>query len=374
MESIQTDFLKRDPRVRLSRLAAAAALVVSASFSQAGAPVAGVAAALSGSPSTSMAYVSLRSGDPQIWVRNGQGQEQVLTQGKAVYAQPALAGDGRVAYVAREAGRPVVYTMNGDGSDQQRVSTGTDAEMAPSWSPDGRSLAFYVLDLKTGESALRLLDLQSRGIMTVAGPSKSMGPAPASWSADGKRLCFLGQDAKGRNQAFVVQHDGSGLKELSSKFAPRGAAWAELSPDGKKVVWVADFREKRSHLIVTDVDSGQSTDLTSSVVASHESPRWSADSQYIAFSSTRDDPAGTRTDVYTMKFDGSELRNLSRHPAEDFDPKWSSDGRHVIFASLRSGTSLLYQVDLQGEKTEALAQHASHDMDHSVRPLALSGR
>jgi len=333
-----------------------------------------MAVAEGGLPAASVAYISLRDGDPQIWIRNNQGQEQALTRGKAVYAQPAFARDGRLAFVAREAGRPVVFTMNGDGSAQQRVSAGPEAETAPSWSPDGRSIAFYALDLKTGVSVLRVVDLQTRNVATIAGPSKSMGPALASWSADGKRLCFLGQDTNGRNQAYVVQHDGSGLKDLSSKFTPRGAAWAELSPDGKKVVWVADLREKRSHLIVTDIDSGQSSDLTAGVTASHESPRWSADSQYIAFSSTRDDPDGTRTDVYTMKFDGSELRNLSRHPAEDFDPKWSSDGRHIIFASLRSGTSLLYQVDLQGNKTEAMTQHASHDMDHSVRPLAQLGR
>lgn len=360
--------------VRMSWAAAAVALLAATSAARAGGPTAGIAAALATPASPSVAYVSLRDGDPQIWVRDSAGQEQALTRGKAVYAQPALARDGRLAFVAREAGRPVVYTMNGDGSAQQRVSSGADAEMAPSWSPDGRSLAFYAMDLQSGASVLRVVDLHSRATQTINSPGKSMGPAAASWSADGKRLCFLAQDAKGRNQAFVVQQDGSGLKELSSKFAPRGAAWAEISPDGKKVVWVADLREKRSHLIVTEVDSGQSQDLTADVTASHESPRWSADSQYIAFSSTRDDPAGTRTDVYTMKFDGSELRNLSRHPAEDFDPKWSSDGRHIIFASLRSGTSLLYQVDLQGSKTEALAQHGSHDMDHSVRPLALLNR
>lgn len=369
MQSWRINLLNWHGPSRLSRLAAAA-LLAATTAGQASEPAGGTVAGAGAASVSSVAYVSLRGGDPQIWVQNSQGREQVLTQGKALYAQPALASDGRLAYVAREAGRPVVYTMNGDGSAQQRVSTGTDAEMAPSWSPDGRSLAFFALDLQSGRSVLRLVNLQTKASATLAGPSMSMGPAPASWSADGKRLCFLGQDAKGRTQAFVVQQDGSGLKELSSKFAPRGAAWAELSPDGKKVVWVADLREKRSHLIVTDVDTAQSTDLTADVVASHESPRWSADSQYLVFSSTRDDPAGTRTDIYTMKFDGSELRNLSHHPAEDFDPKWSGDGRHIIFASLRSGTSLLYQVDLQGLKTEALAQHASHDMEHSVRPVA----
>jgi len=355
----------------LAWAAAVAILPVVASPVRAAGPTAGMAAA----PSlASLAYVSLRSGDPQIWVRDNQGHEQALTSGRGVYAQPALSADGRIAFVAREAGRPVVQVMSSDGSGPQRVSTGADAEMAPSWAPDGRTLAFYAMDLGSGTTVLRIVDVQSRAMTTIKVPGKSMGPAAASWSSDGKRLCFLAQDEKARNQAFVVQQDGSGLKELSSKFAPRGAAWAELSPDGTKVVWVADLREKRSHLIITEVESGKSVDLTADVLASHESPRWSADSQYIAFSSTRDDPGGARTDVFSMKSDGSELRNLSQHPAEDFDPKWSSDGRHVIFVSLRSGTSLLYQVNVQSGKTEVLAQHASHDMDHSVRPVAMLAR
>ena len=72
-----------------------------------------------------------------------------------------------------------------------------------------------------------------------------------------------------------------------------------------------------------------------------------------------------------MNSDGRNVRNLTDHPSEDFDAKWSGDGRKIVFASLRSGTSLLYEIDLSSGETHALTQHGSHDMDHSMRPQAL---
>ena len=329
------------------------------------------AASLDGAKAASLAYVSIRTGDPQIWIRDEQGGEHMLTDGNRVNVQPALARDGRVAFVARESGLPLVFVMNEDGTGKQRVSSDTQAEMAPSWSPDGRSLAYHTLNLANGEMHLRIADLQARTVLTVSGNAKSKGPAAPSWSADGQWLSFLGKDDRSNNQVWVVQRDGSGLRNISSKAATRGAAWAELSPDGKKVVWVADMREKAAHIMVTDLTNGDSADLTSGLIAAHESPRWSPDGRQILFSSTRDDLVHSRSDVFVMNSDGRNVRNLTHHPSEDFDAKWSGDGRKVVFASLRSGTSLLYEIDLASGETHALTQHVSHDMDHSIRPQAL---
>lgn len=318
-----------------------------------------------------MAYVSIRTGDPQIWVRNDLGEEQMLTEGKGISAQPSMAQDGRLAFVAREAGRTVVFVMNPDGSAKRRISADAMAEMAPSWSPDGHSLAYFAMDMASGGMQLRLLDLKTHATVVVTGNGKDKGPAAPIWSADGERLSFLGQDDKGRSQVWVVHRDGSNLRELSSKTAPRGAGWADLSRNGKKLVWIGDLREQGTHILVTDVDSGITQNLTSAIQAGHESARWSPDGRQIVFASSRDDKVNSRSDVFVMNADGSEPRNLSRHPGEDFDPKWSADGRKVIFASLRSGTALLYEVDLSSATTQALAQHPSHDMDHTLRPLAM---
>ena len=329
------------------------------------------AASLDGVAATALAYVSIRTGDPQIWVRDERGVEHMLTDGNRLNAQPALARDGRVAFVARDSGRPLVFVMNKDGTSKQRVSSDSRAEMAPSWSPDGGSLAYYALNLANGEMHLRIVNLQTGTEVTVSGNAMQKGPAAPTWSADGQLLSFLGKGDRSDNQVWVVHRDGSGLRNISSKAATRGAAWAELSPDGKKVVWVADMREKAAHIMVTDLANGDSADLTSGLIAAHESPRWSPDGRQILFSSTRDDPVHSRSDVFVMNSDGRNVRNLTHHPSEDFDAKWSGDGRKVVFASLRSGTSLLYEIDLASGETHALTQHGSHDMDHSIRPQAL---
>jgi TolB protein len=116
------------------------------------------------------------------------------------------------------------------------------------------------------------------------------------------------------------------------------------------------------------VESSETRNLTDGVNAMHESPRFSPDGRHIVFASTRDDEMLTRSDVFVMNADGTGVRNLSRHPNEDFNPHWTSDGRRVVFASLRSGTSQLFEVDLDSGQTRRLTNNTSHDMDHVPYP------
>jgi TolB protein len=53
-------------------------------------------------------------------------------------------------------------------------------------------------------------------------------------------------------------------------------------------------------------------------------------------------------EVFVMNDDGSEQRNLSRHPAHDSDPAWSPDGRKIAFISRRDGRLEIYVVNADG--------------------------
>jgi len=75
-------------------------------------------------------------------------------------------------------------------------------------------------------------------------------------------------------------------------------------------------------------------------------------------------------DIFVMNADGSEVRNLTRHPHEDFNAQWSGDGRRVVFNSLRTGTSQIFALDLMSGATLRMSENTSHDLEFATRPVA----
>lgn len=330
------------------------------------------ASALAASPSAAadidLAFVSIRTGDAHIWVRDREGRERQLTQDRSVHVQPSVAADGRIAFVGREAGRTVIMLIGIDGAPAKRLTESNHLESGPAWSPDGRQLAYFQQDVAGDSSSLRIVDLESGQAISIPGPGERLGPLPPVWSADGSRLLFLGSDAQRRNHVWVVERDGSGLRNVSQPHSPRGSHWADLSPDGRFVAWVAERASPGKQIVVTDLHTGEARPLLDELQGSHEAPRWSPDGRQLVFSSMLNDQTSQRSDVFVVRADGSGLRNLSNHPAEDFDARWSPDGQRIVFASLRNGGSLLVQAELATGLVRSLTVHSSHDMEHIFRP------
>lgn len=65
------------------------------------------------------------------------------------------------------------------------------------------------------------------------------------------------------------------------------------------------------------------------------------------FTLKRLNTTGTR-DLFTIQADGSGLRNLTRHPADDVGGDWSPDGRSIVFQSNRTGKFAIYRMDADG--------------------------
>ena len=314
-----------------------------------------------------IAFVSIRSGDPHIYVHSA-GTDRQITEGKGVHTHPSLAADGRLAYVKSIGGLGKVFITDPGGANARRLTLGDRIETSPSWSPDGRFLALFSSDPAKPGMELHIVDVRDGRTTVVGADGRNKGPTTVSWSADGSRLAFLGADAKGRNQVYAVGRDGSGLVELSSKFNDRNKAGAQISPDGTRVVFTADARQRRT-LVVAEVATGMLTELTPEKDAGYEVARWSPDGRELAVVRVADlGNPDSRNDIFVMGAQGGALRNVSSHPGEDFDPHWAPDGRSIVFASLRTGTSMLYRVNLVNGQTQAVSNgHRSHDMDHVVR-------
>ena len=70
----------------------------------------------------------------------------------------------------------------------------------------------------------------------------------------------------------------------------------------------------------------------------------------IAFESNRDGNA----EVYVMGVDGTQPKNVTNDPADDYSPEWSPEGRELAFISDRSGKTEVYVVAADGTNLRQL--------------------
>ena len=92
-----------------------------------------------------IAFASLRSGTPEVWVaqRDGSGLQQVTSLGAAGVMLGEWSPDGtRIAFEAAVSGNTDVYLVGADGGHLRRLTTEPSMDGVPSWSRDGQWIYF----------------------------------------------------------------------------------------------------------------------------------------------------------------------------------------------------------------------------------------
>lgn len=158
---------------------------------------------------------------------NGAGFRRLTSDrarsGRDRYADedPAWSATNRIAFVRTRMGtsRGEIYTMNADGSGVAPLTHGGPGFGQPSWSPDGKSIAFVATTSHSAMIGSRMVigvaNANGTGMHQVSPPSwASYNP---TWTPAGE-IAFLVQ--KGiRTSAYIVNPDGTGLRRLYSSLA-----------------------------------------------------------------------------------------------------------------------------------------------------------
>ena len=84
--------------------------------------------------------------------------------------------------------------------------------------------------------------------------------------------------------------------------------------------------------------------------AFYAAPAWSPDGRKITFAGERDG----NSEIYLMNADGSGQRNLTLNLAYDAGPGWSPDGRKITFVSNRDGRYAVYVMNADGSGQRSL--------------------
>ena len=116
-----------------------------------------------------------------------------------------------------------------DGGPARQLFESNGFDEWPAFSPDGRHLAF-VHDEPGNEREIRMLDLESRQVRTVAS-----GFWPPSWSQDGKQLVFGGYE--GGTYRVVMLNLSDGREKQLIEFDTWRSPRPHFSPDGKALYY-----------------------------------------------------------------------------------------------------------------------------------------
>lgn len=203
----------------------------------------------------------------------------------------------------------------------------------PSYAPDGERLISN--DRQGGsDNSILLMDADGSRRTVLFTDAKRSALAPV-WSPRGDRVAFgLGtffQRAGAPSVAdiAVVRTDGTDLRILTDGSGNYGLpSW---SPDGGRIVYRVAGRE-RNGLSIVDVETRQVRARTNGA-ARDNSPSWSPKGDRIVFTSDRDGDY----EVYTIRPDGTDLQRLTHTRGNDAHTAWSPDGEWIAFTSGRGG-------------------------------------
>lgn len=169
--------------------------------------------------------------------------------------------------------------------------------MAPSWSPSGDSILF----------GIGVYNLFFNGFYGTV---------------------FKSEDRiEGGAQIAMINADGSGYREITS--GPTNYGFPSMAPDGKRVVF-RSFGPNGDGLRIMNLETKAMTSLTDGY---DNFPLWSPRGDLIMFARV----VQGDYEIYTIKPDGTGAKRLSNSKGNDAHMGWSPDGEHIVFASTRMG-------------------------------------
>jgi TolB protein len=206
-----------------------------------------------------------------------------------------------------------------------RMLTGSWSQN-PTWSPNGRTILFTSVARERPPFRLYLIDDRGRYRRPVPGRYPEPEPTPngessPTWSRDGRRIFFLTYE---EDELWVVNRDGSGARNLTPALAK--VHDFELSSDGRKIVLSAPGSPDRGWEIYTvRVDGSGLRQLTRNRLHDVE-PTWSPDGSLIAFVRASPSWSNRNAEIYVMKRDGSGEVNVTRSAVDEGEPVWLPRG------------------------------------------------
>jgi len=238
----------------------------------------------------------------------------------------------QVVFTGYKDGNTDVYIMNADGTNLHRVTTDSTNEQQAAFSPDNKRIVFV--------RALMVRSLVPEGDELWSAYTDGSKPtlilkmnaslSHPRYSPDGTKIVFSALLAdKANSEIFVVNADGTGLKQLTYDGADdESPTW---SPDGTAIAWVTT-RSTNAAIFVMNADGLNPRPLITDCQTGCLEPAYNPDGHRMAYV---DDALGV-VRVFDLDRESPTVDvGPTGTPGSTESPTWTKNGNQVVFSSSR---------------------------------------
>ncbi len=271
----------------------------------------------------------------------------------------------QITYFSQEDDETRLMIGNADGTDQRQLLTRRGNEFfadlfdspAPSWSPDGKTIATPVGTHKPRGVSVALISPET-GEMTFFSAQKFVAAYSLEWLADGRSLLLMASEGVAYPKIWQIAYPSGEAQMLSNDFYTYKSL--SLTADSSVIATIRGVMIQNIWTAPVD-DTARVSQVTTGSDRSF-APSWTPDGKLVYARGS-----GGNNDIYIVDSTGdARPKQLTENAGSNHTPAVSPDGRFIVFRSTRTGFNALWRMDIDGGNPTQLT--GNNELNPSFSP------